>query len=351
MYRKSSYILISLALCGGCSNSSQQHETTNPSAMTEDSIKTDPVVLVGHTDAVVNLAWLPDGRRILTCGADCTIRLWDSFTGQELRKYSGHQFNVRSLAVLSGGTTFASGSQDGTVRLWNVDSDQAIAVYKLHSAGSTGEMAMSPDGKTLIVCDLIADTKLIGLVVLLDPANLSVKQTFKDDRFPELGLPSFSPDGHLLVTTIFSDLDPAIDLGWIVWNVESGKVVKFISVGRKIADSATFSPDGKTLLTTCQGHLRIWDTINWAERNSKSPFFAVGAIAWAPDGKTFAAGGFMDSVIICDSQTQKQIRSLGFNFNIAAGAGITGLAFSPNGERLAAGESDTNLTRIWKVSR
>jgi len=33
--------------------------------------------LYGHTDAISNMYWSPDGTQLLTCSNDKTIKLWD----------------------------------------------------------------------------------------------------------------------------------------------------------------------------------------------------------------------------------------------------------------------------------
>lgn len=42
-------------------------------------------ILCGHTDAVLGMAFSPDGRRIALSGQDQTLRICDPITGQEFR--------------------------------------------------------------------------------------------------------------------------------------------------------------------------------------------------------------------------------------------------------------------------
>src|SRR5437870_446215 len=56
--------------------------------------------LSGHGDAVYSVVFASDGRQIVTCSFDKTVRLWDAVTGRELRVFGGgqgHQNYVLSL--------------------------------------------------------------------------------------------------------------------------------------------------------------------------------------------------------------------------------------------------------------
>ena len=75
-------------------------------------------LLVGHNSIVVGVAFHPDGTRIATCGADRTIRIWDTATGTELVTLRGHSNLIQRLAFSPDGRTLASTSDDGTVKLW-----------------------------------------------------------------------------------------------------------------------------------------------------------------------------------------------------------------------------------------
>lgn len=58
-----------------------------------------------HEDSVVKLQWLPSSTKILSCSADCTIRLWDARSGAALKVLIGHEKMILDFDVLFGSSS------------------------------------------------------------------------------------------------------------------------------------------------------------------------------------------------------------------------------------------------------
>ncbi|MCA8976317.1 MAG: serine/threonine protein kinase, partial [Planctomycetes bacterium] len=78
------------------------------------------VTLVGHAEQVADLAWLPDGSRLVSGATDRMVKLWDPDTGEEMATLRGHTRQVQSIAVSADGRRIFSGAEDNTVRMWEV---------------------------------------------------------------------------------------------------------------------------------------------------------------------------------------------------------------------------------------
>ncbi|XP_059140672.1 uncharacterized protein LOC131928617 isoform X2 [Physella acuta] len=84
--------------------------------------------LEGHMSAVVCL-WF-DVRRIVTCGLDRTIRLWDVRSGRSLHKFLGHLGGVR--CVQFDNDILATGSWDSLIMIWDMKHLTNITILHGH---------------------------------------------------------------------------------------------------------------------------------------------------------------------------------------------------------------------------
>lgn len=77
--------------------------------------------LPGHDGNVYGLGFTPDGRTLVSGGADGTVCVWDLVTGRCQQTYRWHTSWVTCLAVAPDGMTAAAGSADGTLVIWDLD--------------------------------------------------------------------------------------------------------------------------------------------------------------------------------------------------------------------------------------
>jgi WD40 repeat protein/tetratricopeptide (TPR) repeat protein len=108
--------------------------------------------LLSHRDAILAVAFSPDGGRILTGGADHTAQLWDAKACRPIGKRLVHDGPVVAVAFSPDGRTFLTSSQrfaaQGTVQLWNADTGETIRQLPHPRPVLSG--AFSPDGRTVL---------------------------------------------------------------------------------------------------------------------------------------------------------------------------------------------------------
>ncbi|HMF13724.1 MAG TPA: serine/threonine-protein kinase [Gemmataceae bacterium] len=117
-------------------------------------------VFFHHHGAVSCLAFSPDGRLLVTGGADRTVRVWNSTTGKELITLRGHGARINSVAFSPDGKQIASGDgagaftvrdEPGEVRIWDASSGQVLRALNSGIRAVTC-IAFSPDGKRIVTC-------------------------------------------------------------------------------------------------------------------------------------------------------------------------------------------------------
>lgn len=79
-------------------------------------------VLVGHTEPVSALAITHDGARVISGGADLTLRVFDIKSARELLTIAGHRAAIKSVAVSEAGDCLLSGGLDHSLGLFSMRS-------------------------------------------------------------------------------------------------------------------------------------------------------------------------------------------------------------------------------------
>src|SRR5262249_17801729 len=110
--------------------------------------------LSGHTHQWVESAdFSPDGKRIVSAGCDCTIRIWDRATGREQQPpINGHVGHVTRALFLSDNKRVLSCGEDQSVRVWDADTRAELDAFRGHEA-HVRDIVLSADGKLVLSGD------------------------------------------------------------------------------------------------------------------------------------------------------------------------------------------------------
>jgi WD40 repeat protein len=106
------------------------------------------LILRGHTDDVLSVAWSPDGKRLATGSVDKTAKVWDAASGEQVLTLRGHGGRVESVLWSPDGKRLATASWDETARVWDAASGQQVVTLRGHH-GWLWCAAWSPGGKRL----------------------------------------------------------------------------------------------------------------------------------------------------------------------------------------------------------
>jgi WD40 repeat protein len=305
------------------------------------------VALKGHSGPVVDLAFAPSGKKLVSVSADGTGRIWtlpekasDPLTEPII--LAGHKGPVRAVAVSPDERTIFTAGDDGTIRSWHAEDGKAgrrIASLE----GPMLALAMSPDGKLLLAGSADKSARLYDLT------TGSLKNRLTGHLGPVNSV-AFSPDGSHFATA-------GGEGGIKVWETASGQGV--IAFGHtapnnqpiQSVEKVAFSGEGTLISASADKTLKVWTYEgSWSERPPLGPHaFRVLALDFNPDGTLLAAGGGEPSrsgeIRIWEVGKGIPVRTLdGLHSDT-----VFSLRFSPDGSKLASGAADKFL-KVTQVS-
>jgi WD40 repeat protein len=292
-------------------------------------------IFSGHIDAVMGVAFSPDGSLLASSSGDHLIKLWDMRTGENKRTLRKHNDLVSSVAFSPNGQLLASGSWDNRVIIWNVATGRVVSQLLGH-AMDVNTVSFSPDGK------LLASGDLNGTVKLWDVARGTIVRTFLGHA---AGVTSavFSPDGTLVTGGLDGDIH--------FWNVSTGENMQTYNAPLSHVKTIALSPDG--LLLAAGGRINFtaagWEggiQMIWNLANEDEPPIidyegqSVESVALSPDGAQFAnvqAGGWVQLRDISNFSNWEWIWGRGEQ-------GGNAVTFAPDNSLLAIGSDDGLVT-------
>ncbi|GAA2080691.1 hypothetical protein GCM10009780_17780 [Actinomadura alba] len=264
--------------------------------------------------AVNAVAFTPDGKRLATAGSDNTARLWDTATHRQVGVFAGHTDDIHDVSISPDGTILATASTDGTARLWNLATHDEIGGALREPGNDRGfhGIAFSPDGKRL------ATAAADGFTRLWDTAGRRpVGSALAAERLPARRV-AFSPAGTILAG---AGEDGVVRLWDPVTHRQVGAVMPALS-------DVVFSPDGKMLAAPgpavapgsrdADRAVRLWNVATQREvgrllRPADGPASgnagAVYDIRFSADGRTLTTASVGGAIRLWDTATHRQIGS------------------------------------------
>jgi WD40 repeat protein/class 3 adenylate cyclase len=302
-------------------------------------------ILGGHTGGVTAVAVSPDGKALVTGGADKTVRLWDIVRRRELGVVGSQGHRIQAVAFAPDGRMVASAAE--ALRLWDVVSRRQVALLEGHRATTllpSGEnvthrgwlvsVAFSPDGRR------IATGGQDGIATVWDVATRREVATLRGRGGGVYSL-AFSPDGRLLAT---SELDKTAKL----WDVASRRVVTVLE-GQGYFRSGgclSFSPNSRLIATgTWYPEVKLWDVASGRLKKTLSGHTAsVRSVAFSPDGRLLASASADKTVRVWDVASGREQAWLRGHM-----APVNSVSFCSAGRQLVTGSQDGTI-RLWEAS-
>lgn len=272
-----------------------------------------------HEIEVTALAWSPDGQALVTGDADGLLYVWKPDGSPLKRKLTRHHKGAIRAIAFSSGENFAVLDSEGVVRTWEKTS---------------WSMVRKPVTWHKTVTALAGSPKAILGVCGDDQGQGSVWDFVNGSKGGE-----FKHPASIAVVAAHDAVFASIDsLGTIVvWDFPQVKELwRVEKAHEKPATAAKWLSAGVLITADEGGGVCVW------EQGKKKASFTheKGVKVLATDGTWIATGGGDGRIVIWTAEGKAAKEFEGHR------GGVNGLAFSPDGKRLASCGED-QIVKIW----
>ena len=268
----------------------------------------------------------PDGTRIAVAGSlGSVVKVLDVATGAVVATMTGHGRFITSVMFSPDGARIVTAGADKTVRVWDARTGKPLAT--LEHAEMAFVAKFSPDGSLIAT---VSGANLHLAIEVWDASSGTLVSSLAGAGSRSL---SFSEDGMRVAV-------PYDDHSTKIWDVKTGKLLAVI-VGD--ANRAVFSPDGSQLVTVNTDHTaRVWDARTGKLLVSLDGHAAaVVSAAYSSDGERVVTASNDRTAKIWDARSGKLLTSLDGH----AGE-VESAAFSSDGTRVVTASTD-HTARVW----
>lgn len=296
--------------------------------------------LVGHADQPWDVAFGPNNDRIVTASQDGSVRIWDGSTGEPIARYLGHNAGVTAVAFSPDGLNILSGAQSGELRLWDIKSGAELVRFTDHNL-PLYTVDYSPDGRLAVSGSW--DTTLTVW-------DVQTNRTLRS--FGQIGNtnPSFGHTDWIVEVDFNSDgsqvLSSSYDGRVLLWDVNSGEIVREFDAGIKLWSSDLTSDDRLVAAGGEQGVLKLWDyETGDLLADLEAHEGPIRGVNFSPDGSQLLSGAGLDQwAIVWDTETHEElVRFEGHE------EWIWHVQFMPDGQQALSSSSDGRVL-MWDTT-
>lgn len=307
-----------------------------------------PLLLKGHERPLTFLRYNDDGDLLFTCAKDHNPTVWYTDNGERLGTYKGHNGAVWCCDVTKKSKRLLTGSADQTAKLWDVETGKLEYTFNFEAPARAVQFGQ---GERLA---LVSTDPFMGVPAAVHVKRISEDPADQDHvsvlviTGPQgrINRAVWGPVNH---TIIGAGEDCVIR----IWDAETGKVLK--EAGPEIGHDRTImalakSADGSHFITgSIDKTAKLWDIRTLDLLKSFNTERPVNAAAISPLLDHIVVGGGQDAASVTTTSSragkfEAKFYHKIFEEEIGGVKGhfgpINALAFGPDGKSFASGGED-----------
>jgi WD40 repeat protein len=291
------------------------------------------------------VAFSPDGKLLLTGGADQRIHVWYAAAGKAVEMIAGHTGAITSLSISPSGLVL-SGSADKLAATWDISPRWSLAGQLGPKADKPLDLSESPFVSRVLSVDFSYDGKLLvtgggdpsrsGELMIWDVAKKSLVKEFKDAHSDTVFGAEFSRDGTKL-------LSGAADKFVKIFDVASGKHIRSFEGHTHHVLDVSWKADNTSIASAgADNVIKVWNVDTGEQRRT------IGGYSKQVTSLRFV--GIGENVISCGGDKAVRYHKTGNGQNYRSFSGGTDFMYAAASSRdesfVVAGGED-GIVRLW----
>ena len=281
------------------------------------------LVISAHDTGIWKLAYLPDGRRVVTGSDGGTVKVWNLESGEQEGTSMEHKKGILDLAVTRDGKNIVSSDVDGKIKVWDVESHELVKEWTHPDRYPT--IAISPDDQLIAA----------GAVAIYTMEGRRIKNSIKVGKLGVLSM-CFSPDGNRLACGTRNDMR--------VYDVDNATLV--LEAHQDWVCDVVWSRDGSRLFSrSADETIRCWnsDTGEQIGRWRTGHANYIRSLSLSSDGSILASASLDHTIRFWDATTGNSIGQ-----HLQHDKQVNAVCFSPSGESVVSVAGDGKIY-LWRV--
>ncbi|XP_066561731.1 apoptotic protease-activating factor 1 isoform X1 [Amia ocellicauda] len=305
------------------------------------------LVVQPQKDSIYYACFSKDGERIASCGADGTVQVFTSTSGEKLLEMDAHEDEVLCCAFSPDDKLIATCSADKKIKIWNSQRGKLIRTYDEHSEQVNHCQFTNKSRRILLAtCSNDGYSKLWNI-------NKTGSQNTMFGHMESVNHCCFSPEDDYLAS--FSS-----DGTLKIWDVSSGNEWKSIDIKSYfpspsedveevdvIVKCGAWSADGSRVIAAARNTVFVFnvETSNLLSEIKTSRHSTIQSCDFCPTGQLVAIALSHFTVELWEIESNKKVADCSGHLSW-----VHCVRFSPDGSILLS-SSDDQTVRLWETKK